>query len=476
MGSVPPTRTGQIAEAWRQGLLSWKLDSNQLDMYAFFEANNKKSTKHVWNCSRQIGKSWALCLIAAEYALRHPGCQIKYAAPTAKAVKKIIRPHFREIFRDCPLDLRPSFHTADGEYRFRNGSSITVAGCDREKAESLRGQHAHLAIVDEAGFIDDLAYWIQDVLLPQTLNTRGVIIICSTPAKSPGHSFKSFCEKAEEDGTYIHRTIYHNPRLEPEQVRVMMAEAGGETSTTWMREYLAQHVTDEESAVIPEATEWKMREGIILVDPAAPLTYRPAFFDTYVFMDVGWSPDFTGLLFCVWDFEKATLIAEDEFMMRRMDTDALAAVLEQKTRALWGPGRPYLCISDVDARLIADLAKRGWYFSPAQKDNKDAAINELRLMITGKKYALRTHPRCKALRRQLRNATWNKAKTRFERTDLDGHFDLVDCLIYGRRHFHPHHDPTPPAFGFDPRKTIRIIEQKPMTASAKTISRLFGIK
>ncbi len=437
-------REAQIALAWSRGVLGWKLDENQQGMREHLLGAWDTAIKHVWNCSRQLGKSYLACVIAAEYALQHPRSQIKYAAPTAKMVRKILRPHFREIFIDCPEHLRPRFHSADGEYRFPNGSVITVAGCDRDNVETLRGQHAHLVIVDEAGAMSDLQYVVDDVLLPQTTNTSGRILVVSTPAKIAGHPFKFMCDDAKKDGTYVERTIFHNPRLSDHTISELCKAAGGEQSTTWRREYLVQHVTDEQSAVIPEANADRLEHITLKIDPARPLSYRPEHYSTLIWMDPGWNPDPTGILWVLWDFKGARFIVEDEHVMRKMDTATLAACLRSKTDALWGvKHKPYQCVSDVDGRLIAELASRGWIFLPTEKDNLDEAINSLRHSVNGIKYPMYIHPRCVQFKSHLENATWNKQRTRFERTAKHGHFDLLSAAIYGRRNLPVFHDPTP---------------------------------
>lgn len=434
----------KVEAAWRSGILSWKLDSNQQEMYEDWKLNNNRARVAVWNASRQIGKSFLLLIIACEFALQHPGCQIKYAAQTAKQVRKILKPHMRQIHRDCPDDLRPRFNSQDGEYQWPNGSVMTIAGCDRDNAETLRGQHADLCIVDEGGAIDDLSYVVLDILLPQTLNTRGRIIVASTPAKTPGHSFKEFCQQAEENGTYLERDIYANPRISDAEIEEICKASGGADSTTWKREYLVMHVTDEESAVVPEATEVHLRTRVLKVDPENPRSYRPKHFDTLIWIDPGWNPDYTGIVWAIWDFAGARIIVEHCFIMRRMDTATLAAKLRAQTDELWGiDHEPYQVVSDVDGRLIADLALKGWTVQPTEKDNLDEAINKLRQSVSGKRIPIYFHPDAKPVRRQLTNATWNKARNRFSRTELDGHFDLLAACIYGRRNLPEWHDPTP---------------------------------
>lgn len=464
-----------VKMAWERGLIApMMLDSNQLSMSAWLKRAQELNRLCVINKSRQLGGSFWALVECCELAMQLPGAQIKYAAQTQKQVRKILRPHLREIFKTCPAELRPKYHSQDGEYRFPNGSSITLAGCDRENAETLRGQHAHLAIVDEGGAISDLEYVVDDILMPQTLNTRGRIIILSSPAKRPGHAFKTFCDSAEANGALLEKTIHDNPRITEQEKDELCRAAGGPDSTTWKREYLAQHVTDEESAVLPEATRPQLQAQMLDLTDDDDLSYRPAAFDTYIWLDPGWSPDFTGIQWAIWDFERGRVVIEDEFVMRRMGTPALARVLREKTDKLWGVNhKPYLCVADVDLRLIADLHSHGWEFMPTAKDNLDEGINSLRMSISGQRYPFWTHPRCVATRRQFENCTWNKARTRFDRTALDGHFDLVATAIYGRRNLHHWRNPIPHRLPYSPHHGISIQMEKPLTKTGAVLTRLF---
>jgi len=131
------SRQEAVARLWMMGILKWKLDPVQKELYATFENSKHKTT--VWSASRRLGKSYALCCIAAEKCLQKPNTIVKFIAPTQKHVKMIIRPLLKEVFKDCPSELRPEFRTADNIYRFQNGSEIQLAGTDSGHAENLRG-------------------------------------------------------------------------------------------------------------------------------------------------------------------------------------------------------------------------------------------------------------------------------------------------------------------------------------------------
>lgn len=474
---IPLAEQKKRALAWARGLLSWKLDSNQSEMYAWFQTAKVGNRVLVANASRQLGKSWFALVLCLEFAIQNPNSQIKYAAQTAKQVRKILKPHLRALLEDCPLELRPKLHSQDGEYRFPNGSVLTIAGCDRDNIETLRGQHAHLAVVDEGGAIDDLEYVVDGVLVPQTLNTNGRVLIISTPASSPGHAFKNYCDKAEEDGALIERTIYDNPRISPETIEELKKASGGEHGTTWLREYMVQHVTDSEAAVLPEATRERLKATTLKLLHPGDLSYRPRHFTTLIWMDPGWSPDFCGVLWAIWDFYGARIIVEDEFIMRRMDTAMVGSVLRKRTDDLWGKNHfPYQAVSDLDGRLLADLAKQGWNFVPTQKDNLDQAINHCRLSISGQNIPVFTHPRVTGFRRQCENATWNKTRTKFTRNQLDGHYDLVSAFIYGRRNLPTWHNPHPGAPHVPPGHGLVLGEEKQGSKLGDAMRKVFGLR
>ncbi|HEU4524277.1 MAG TPA: hypothetical protein VFR62_04610, partial [Gemmatimonadales bacterium] len=253
-------------------------------------------------------------------------------------------------------------------------------------------------------------------------------------------------------------------------------------STTWKREYLALHVTDEESAVIPEFAKFK---AVIVREVG-----RPELFDAYAGMDVGWSPDFTGVLWGFWHFEEATLVIEHELLMRKMNTELLATEVDRIESEFYrDQGRceenarepqPYMRVSDNDLRLISDLATdHGLLFCPTQKDDKDAAINNLRLMVQGTKGKLLIHPRCVRLIAQLENAVWNKARTEYERSARDGHYDLVDALIYLARNLNRQKNPVPAARARRRDRATTHDARGPsrhLTGTAKALARRFGFK
>lgn len=453
-------------ELWKRGRISaFKLHSTQREIYANFHAS--KARKFVINCARRLGKSYMLCVIADETARRKPNSQIKYAAPTAKAVRKIVKPLFKKIWEDCPMHLRPSWDSMDQCYRYPNGSEIHVAGTDSGNAENLRGTEADLAIIDEAGFCDELDYLIQDILLPQTLICNGRVLIASTPPKTPGHEFVRVYLEAKTRGACIEKTIYDNPLVSNEQIVEYMEESGGADSTTWKREYLAQFVTDEESQIIPEFSE-EMAKKLVVEVP------RPLFFDGYVSMDVGFE-DLTFIVFGYWDFLTQELVIEDEIVLQgqhEVRTDIIASSVRNMECDLWAK-EPYLRVSDTSPILLNEMHQTfGVGFTTTEKDDKDSAIEALRVLVRMEK--LKINPRCVGLIAHLRYGVWDKNRKKFERTRDYGHFDGVDALVYMVRNLRKGKNPYPGKVENPYTTFIPEYQNKAIPTTARTFKDLFG--
>lgn len=446
------SKKAAAALMWQRGNLRYKLDNGQPDagdcticgqvhtgqkgMYDAIRAS--PGQKWFLGMSRRRGKTFLLCVMAVEYAISHPGAQIHYAASTAKAVKKMVRPNFRKILADCPAELRPKWNAVDSEYVFPNGAIITVAGCDNENYENLRGTESHFVVIDEAGFIDHLQAVMDDVLLPMTLETNATIVISSTPPRSLDHYSVDVARECQQAGRYFHQTMYDNPRLSQRQLDAFLRKLAGSRNVdefrktaTFRREMMGEFVADSDAVVIPE---WMEQSGISVTD-----VLRPPYFDTYISSDIGYR-DGWGILFAWWDFKNARLVVEDELLYFKTRTEIVANGIKRKRDELWGEKKVYRLISDNDPLTIADLATHGLYFSPTAKDDKENQVNRVREWVQSGK--LFVNPRCQKLLFQLRNTVWNEKRDDFVRTK-EGHGDLLDALIYLCRNVDRQHNPYP---------------------------------
>jgi hypothetical protein len=300
--------------------------------------------------------------------------------------------------------------------------------------DRLRGPALDLGILDEAAFIEGLEYTIKSVLVPQMQGRpHARLLLSSTPPKSPAHYWsKVMVPDAKAGGYHVHRTIHDNPRLSAAEIEFFTQIAGGTESTDHKRENLAQHVADENVVVLPEFSRYRNE---LVVDPGP----APEHYDAYVGMDVGFN-DLTVVLFGYYDFHRTKIVISDELVLNRMTTLELAEGIKEHEASLGWPARfpqsravgpRLLRVSDVAPIVTHDLTKlHGLHFLPTRKDDKEAAVNEVRLAMHHRK--LEIHPRCKTLVDHCETAIWNDQRTEFARQGEARihHFDAVDALVY----------------------------------------------
>lgn len=430
-------------ELWRRGVLSWKLDATQKELYSLFY--NSSHRVQTWLLARRSGKTYTLCVLALEQCVRHPNSIVKFISPTKLQISTIIRPLLKKLLEDCPEELKPEFRGKEYIYYFPNGSEIQLAGTDSGHAEKLRGGDSHICIVDEAGSCGDLENVVKSVLLPTTLITKGRVLLAGTPPSEPDHDFIKFIEEAEMRGSLIRKTVYDNPRISPEQLNELIVELGGLNTDAAKRELLCMIIKDSNTAVIPEMTD-ELAEKIVKEWP------KPPFFDAYVGMDLG-IVDLTVVIFGYYDFRAAKLIIEDELVVKGTDFHLPKFVeniqkIEDNlwTNALTGEKRKAKRVSDINyivTKEIARISNGDLIFDVAKKDDNEAALNKLRVMLANEQIII--HPKCTTLVRHLKNVKWKSTSNRvlFGRSPDDGHYDAVDALKYLIRNINFNKNPYP---------------------------------
>jgi len=420
-----------IKELWRRGELSWKLDAVQKQMHlSYYNASFKI---HTWLLARRSGKTYLLCVLALEQCIKVPNSIVKFVSPTKLQVNNNVRPLFKKLIEDCPEDIKPEFRTKDYIYYFPNGSEIQLAGTDSGHAEKLRGGDSHICIVDEAGSCDHLETVVKSILLPTTLITRGKLVLASTPPQEPEHDFIRFIEEAEHRGSLVKKTVFDNPRISKEQLEELIDELGGLQTDAARRELLCEIVKDSNTSVIPEATD-ELYTEIVKEWP------KPPFYDTYEAMDLGFN-DLTVILFGYYDFRAAKLIIEDEYVVngQKLHLPNLVDIIRKKEEELWSNPltneikKPTKRVSDIDYIVLNEIRRisnNEIKFEATKKDNNEAAINTLRVLLAKRQIII--NPRCKTLLRHLKNVKWKSAsnKEKFARSPDDGHYDAVDALKY----------------------------------------------
>ena len=425
---------------WHKGNLEWKLSITQKKINDFFKSVD--SDMLVLSASRQTGKSWLLVTYAIQMCLSGPNKIVKYVLPEQKMARGIIKIKMQELTIDCPEELKPKYNAIDSKYIFPNGSEIQLAGSDGGNADRLRGTFADLCLVDEAGFCTDLPYIINSVLIPLTLRTKGKIILSSTVPPDPNHPFIEYMTDAAGKNTLMVKTIYdfrdddltdtsnRSSKITNEMIqRIINQYPGGEESPAFQNEYMCRLVYNSKDIVIPEFTR-EVQEDICIP------WQRPAYCKKYVSMDIGFT-DLTVVLFGYWDFDNAVLVIEKELVMNgpSMTTDKLASEISNIEKKLWSHPytkeieKPYKRVSDNNLIVINDLQRlHGISFFATEKTNKEASINEVRMLIAERKIII--NPECKVLIHHIKNTVWNSKHSDFKRTTDGAHGDALMSLTY----------------------------------------------
>ena len=447
-------------EAWRRGDLYYLLHATQRKIYDAIAAS--KSPQHFLCCSRRLGKTFLLTVLAFEAALRKEKARILYLAPWAKNAKEIFEEAVSKILPDCPLEFQPNYSSQTNTFSFKNGSVIKVRGTNGETADSLRGGSADLVILDEVAQMDSLSYVVDSVVTPLTLTTDGSVILATTPSNSPAHDSKKLCDQAFARGYGYEFTILNAPHLTDAQktralesaheaIEDIPAILRGEAmpkGTTALREYFVKWISDSGSAVVPEFDAQARTEIIKKV-------IRPPYYDAYVAMDPG-MVDNTGIVFGYWDVREQRLVIEKTWKEPNAGTPDIAKAIRDTEAQLWPDVQPYMRISDIDKRLISDLIRSfGLPFVQAFKPRSHGAVWNMRMLIKSRQIVILPEAG-PDLPRQLENATWNKRGTDMERDEsedsIDGHYDLVAALKYLCLMIVKDHNPYPagysdPVFG-----------------------------
>lgn len=505
MSIIATNQTIQQAktEKWYRADLSWKLHSAQRVIDQTYR--NSANQLFVGNCSRQFGKTFWAVIKAVELALSKPNAQIRYGAAFQSDLMDFIIPAFEKVMEDCPEDIKGVFKTQGSKFVFPNGSIIKLCGLDKNP-NGLRGNTLDLIIIDECGFVGNLDYIYKSVIIPATTHRPNAkIILISTPPSTPAHSFLDYAQKAELEGSYSVFTVFENPRVNAKGILRLMKETGcvlpadAETmhtlsnmvetktldfpeswklSTTFRREYLCEFITDTDLQIIPEWDDKYVQE----IEQDEYYGY----YHKYVGMDLG-VKDFTAAIFGYYDFKRAAVIIEDEFMMNgpKMNTAILVNTIKTAEKALWGEGPEQELPKDVPFRRISDnnnplLVQDLSYlhslpFIATSKDNLDAMVNELRIMVQNGQVIV--SPRCKQLIGCLKFGVWNEKKDKFARSSTYGHFDHLAALIYLVRNLAKTTNPIPASHGHENHRSwMGHIDPHNRSKNSHTMAQVLGIK
>lgn len=460
-------------ERWSRGRLSYKYHEGQKVIERKFRSI--PGQLFVANIARQFGKSYWAVSKCIEMAMQKPGARIKYATAFHTDLTEFILPTFDQVLSDCPEHLKPKYKVQGSKWVFLHpcgkSSEIKLVGLDKSP-NSLRGNVIDMIVIDEAGFVDNLAYIYASIIVPATLHRPNCkIVFISTPPATPAHAFGDFIQLAELQSAYVKLTIYENPRITEADIDRMAEAMGGKHTSTFRRECLCELILDDDLAIV---REWDDQYAI-----ESPKDKYYYLYHRYVGMDLG-RKDHTALVFGYYDFKRATLCIEDEMTMEGSSwtTETLNHDIKAKEKELWGneefaKGKtpPFRRISDNNnPHLIIDLSSlHNLIFNETNKESLEAMVNEVRIMVGAGK--IEVNPKCKRLIGCLKYGLWDKKRKEFSRSKIYGHFDHLAALIYLVRNLAKNSNPIPLDFGHENHRSwLRNIKDKqsPSAEALKT--------
>jgi hypothetical protein len=435
-------RRGAKRKLWAQGLLSWKFKSRPWckDIYSFIRSNWGVSPFVFVMAHRRSGKSSTGIVVGLEECLRTPNTSVAIVCRSNEQAQGIIDESLLPLLEDCPRQLQPRRIKNDFKYVFdHNGSKIVILPANALGGRKGRGRKFKYILVTEACFIDNLQKLVSSVLGPTIRDVlgewQGMMVLESTPPEEEDHDSVAMFAAAEVDDRAFFLPLSKNTHASPRFVQACQDDCGGPDTVEYRREYECQFVVDSSTTVVPEFTTERAFGKTDLPGGPLPLVRevpRPPGSDLYASLDPG-GRDLSGLLWGYYHFAQNLVVIEDELTLLNMTSDDMAAQVKLKERQLWGaePDGKLMRVADnSNVILLYDLQRlHKLKFWASAKDNKDAQINQLRIMV--RDGLLVIHPRCRLLIKTLRLAKRAKQVSKgFERGEEIGHADLLDALLY----------------------------------------------
>jgi hypothetical protein len=413
---------------WQRGDIEHLLlHRGQLEILVAINALPSSTKEVCLRISRRYGKSYLAVVIAFITCLKKPNAHVIIAAPSKVHAYNIIVPIIRQVASKAPQKLLKQLKS-ELRWQFSNGSQLTLGGFD-SAAESLRGLTADLVVVEEGGVTSphDFMYTTTSILLPVLLSTGGRMIHVYTPAVSPDHPIHTITEeKASLNNALFVYDIHSCPLYSTKDVEEMCLAVGGKDSLAWKREFLVKVERDNEKTCVPEFSE-ERHVGTAIAPPGTKY---------WIAADIGGTVDFSTFHLYAFDYTSDKVLVLAEKTLPPNPSNPLIRDAIEALRCM-SPSSYVPVFIDAPGSLKSDLTQTyGLSLNSVSKPATKFGIHEKLVLI---RHALATDkilisPSCKLLITTLRSAQFNASRTDYQRTDLIGHADHLDTLLYGYRH------------------------------------------
>ena len=195
--------------------------------------------------ARRFGKSYVFACFAAWAACTHQDYHVVCISKSQRQSSLM----FQTIYKLISRSSMANSITRDTQTRieFTNGS--VIESLPGGSYDSIRGITIDLILIDEAAYVPEELFV---VLYPTIITTKGTVVLISTPAFSTGEFYRA-CTDPKSEYTTFHMThddaVFDDgsPFVDRDELAREIQRCGGENSSQYIREYLADF-TDAEGA------------------------------------------------------------------------------------------------------------------------------------------------------------------------------------------------------------------------------------
>lgn len=409
-------------EAWKRGLLEYKLDDLQKKILK--DIDSSKSKKVLILSSRQIGKSYFSCVFALQHLIRNSGKIARICAPTIEQAAMIVEDNLAKIIEDAPKGFI-NRKKSSLRWDLANGSSLRLGGLKRSNVDSNRGGNADLVIFEESGFTTpaDFTYAVNSVLGPQLLRSAGTELFISSPSEDPEHPLHiKVLPEAKSLNSVFRYTVYDSPSINQHQIDQAIKRSGGKNSEAFRREYMAEIIRSTSMSIVPFEFDKHVKE----------FPFPDKKHHTYsITVDWGGVRDKTAGLLTTYDHKTNKLICVDEITYEPNTPTATIVAGIRELEKKWDlsveciyadcSGQTSVDLNNYHDITIVSPAKNDWL---ASVNNMGSEFHAENIII---------HPRCDLLIKTCYSGMFAKNKKDFARSELLGHCDALAALMYAVR-------------------------------------------
>lgn len=256
------------------------------------------SSKKAVRCGRRTGKSYGLSLDIFERMMNNPNYQVLVVTPflsqakeLADTVRKLIRAVNPEL-GDWDSIVARSVTSPYQEIRFTNGSTFKAFTAGNDNANAVRGQGAHLIVIDEADFLSQEAF---DSIMAILMDKPNTEIICTSTPMGENIMFKLSNSKDYKE--------FHFPSFVIPHYNDDMDQANRENLSIngYLQEIMALYSLDDRAVFQPDFINNAVNTNV-----SVPIYDVLSNRDNYIVsLGCDWNADRVGTRICVLAYSKS---------------------------------------------------------------------------------------------------------------------------------------------------------------------------